>query len=495
MTAEMERLLRESFEFFVIKVFRDLLGGERLGKQPYIEYLCRQLEDVANGETRRLVVNLPPRHLKTFLGICLAAWILGRKPSTKILVVTYVDPLAQHISYNIRQILQLPWYKTVFKTRIADDRAKVNDFATTQGGGVYAASAGGALTGRGGDVIIFDDPLSIDDANNLDQIERVNRRFDSVVMSRLNNPKTGKVVIIAHRLHQDDLSGHVLKQRGWRHVCLPMIAPRKKSLELGGATWHRKKGSLLKPTASGRKELKALQASAYFETLYQQNTGGSRSIKIKREYFSDFAPDSISALPIVLSVEPGHRGGEGRSYSVIQAWARSDGNYLLIDQWREQCKYGELRSAYKAFVRKYRPAAALIEATANGPALIADARRPHVRVIEIVPNGRSKAERVREHIGTIRAGHIRLAGGRAWRDEFIAEFVAFPSGSFDDQVDATTQYLEWIKTNPPLNLPAPRALAAGMSSRGGSIPVKASTSPAIEQTSVGVVGKKSLWWR
>jgi hypothetical protein len=249
MNTEMERLLRENFEFFVIKVFRDLHDGEKLGQQRYIEYLCRELEDVAKGETRRLVVNLPPRHLKTFLGICLAAWILGRKPSTKILIATYADQLAQDIAYKIRQILQLSWYQAVFKTRIAQDRAKVNDFATVQDGGVYAASAGGSLTGRGGDIIIYDDPLKIDDANNLEQIERVNSRFDSVVMSRLNNPKTGKVVIIAHRLHQDDLSGHVLKQGGWRHVCLPMIAPRKKSFELATGTWHRKKGSLLKPTA------------------------------------------------------------------------------------------------------------------------------------------------------------------------------------------------------------------------------------------------------
>jgi predicted phage terminase large subunit-like protein len=485
MNTEMEYHLRESFEFFVMKVFRDLHDGEKLGKQPYIEYLCRELEDVANGETRRLVVNLPPRHLKTFLGICLAAWILGRKPSAKILVVTYADQLAQHISYNIRQILQLSWYTTVFKTRIAEDRAKVNDFATAQGGGVYAASAGGALTGRGGDIIIFDDPLSIDDANNLDQIDRVNRRFDSVVMSRLNNPKAGKVVIIAHRLHQDDLSGHVLKLGGWRHVCLPMIAPRKKSFELGSSTWHRKKGSLLKPAAYGSKELKALQASADFETLYQQNTGGLRSIKIKREYFPEFGLDSISALPIVLSIDPGHRGGEGRSYSVIQAWARSEGDYLLIDQWREQCNHKKLRSAYWAFVRKYRPVVALIEATANGPALIDDVRgRGNVRVIEIVPKGRSKADRLRDHIGTIRAGHVHLAESGSWKEEFIAEFVAFPSGAFDDQVDATTQYLEWIKTNPPLNLPTPRTVCTGVN-RVGLIPTNRFSLPEINGVVLG----------
>jgi predicted phage terminase large subunit-like protein len=467
---EMECLLRDNFEFFVMKVFRDLHNGEKLGNQPYIEYLCRELEDVASGKTKRLVVNLPPRHLKTFLGFCLAAWILGSKPSAKILLVTYADKLAQYISYHIREILQLPWYKAVFKTRIAEDRAQVNDFATTQGGGVYAASAAGTLTGRGGDIIIFDDPLSIDDANNVEQIERVNRRFDSVVMSRLNNPKTGKVVIIAHRLHQEDLSGHVLKRGGWRHLCLPLIAPRKKSFELGSYTWHRKKGSLLRPAAFGKRELKAKQASADFETLYQQSPGGSRSIKIKREYFREFAPEVISSLPIVLSVEPGHRGGAGRSYSVIQAWARSDGNYFLVDQWREQCKYGELRSAYKAFVRKYRPVAVLIEATANGPALIADARRRnYVRVIEIIPDGRSKADRLRDHIGTIRARHIHLPESKAWKEEFITEFLAFPSGAFDDQVDATTQYLEWIKTNPPLDLPAPRTVCTGVD-RAGLIP-------------------------
>ena len=214
----------------------------------------------------------------------------------------------------------------------------MNDFATDQGGGVYAASAGGSLTGRGGDIIIFDDPLNIDDANNLDQIERVNRRFDSLIMSRLNNPKSGRVVIIAHRLNQEDLSGHVLKQRGWRHICLPMIAPKKRSFQVGGRTWRRKKGELLRPDAYARKELKALQTSAEpdFETLYQQTPGGSLSIRIKRDCFPTFAEGAIGNLPIVLSIDPGHRGGDRHSYSVIQAWAASEGDYFLVDQWRKQ---------------------------------------------------------------------------------------------------------------------------------------------------------------
>jgi hypothetical protein len=249
--------LRDNFEFFASKVFRDLHDREKLGKQAYIEYLCAELEDLAVGNTNRLVINLPPRHLKTFLGsVCLAAWCLGRDPCLKILVVTYADNLAQDISYNIRRVLRLPWYKEVFGTRLAEDRGKVNDFATTQGGGVYAALAAGSITGRGGDLIIFDDPLSIDDAENREQIERVNKRFDKVIMSRLNNPKTGKVVIIAHRLNADDLSGHVHKQGGWRRICLPMIAPRKRSYGVNGVTWCRKKGSLLRPGAFTRSQMK-----------------------------------------------------------------------------------------------------------------------------------------------------------------------------------------------------------------------------------------------
>src|SRR5579863_3275985 len=155
MLLKTEELIRTDFASFVRKAFYDDHGGKKLGNEPYIDYLCFELDKVAKGATKRLVINLPPRHLKTFLAaIYLTAWVLAHDPSAKIMVVTNNDKLAEYITYHIRRILQSPWFKRVFKTRLAEDRAQVGDFATTQGGEVFATSVGGVLAGRGADLII-----------------------------------------------------------------------------------------------------------------------------------------------------------------------------------------------------------------------------------------------------------------------------------------------------------------------------------------------------
>ena len=198
-------LIRNDFVSFVRKAFQQTHEGKQLGDHTYIDLVGHKLEQLVEGQTQRLIINMPPRHLKTFLGAkCLAAWTLGREPSTHVLVVTYSEALAHDIAYGIRSIMQSAWYKRIFKTRLADDRTKVTDFATEQGGRVYAASIDGSITGHGADLLIFDDPLDIDDANNLEQIQEINARFDTKVMSRLNNANESRVVIIAHRLNEND---------------------------------------------------------------------------------------------------------------------------------------------------------------------------------------------------------------------------------------------------------------------------------------------------
>ena len=386
------------------------------------------------------------------------------------MVITYSDQLAEYISYQIRRVLQSPWFKKIFKTRVAEDRSKVSDFATTQGGGVFATSVGGALAGRGADIIIFDDPLDLKDAGNVRQIELVNQRFDSLIMSRLNDPKTGRIVIIAHRLNDNDLSAHVREQGDWRHVVLPLIATRKKSYDLGYDTWLRKRGELLRPGSYTAKKLTQLQMNTInpdFELLYQQGRGGGGRMTIRVEHFGTIDTRTMPVLPVILSIDPGQRAGANSSYGVIQAWSPFDGNHILLEQWREQCNYERLKSAYWFFVRNFRPSVALIEATANGPALISEAKRKAiVRVVEIMPDGRSKAARLLAHVPDIRRGRILLPEAATWRPDYIKEFVDFPLGAFDDQIDATTQYFDWITANPvPAPLPQ-RAIAAGVCSNG-----------------------------
>jgi predicted phage terminase large subunit-like protein len=466
MVLKPEDLIRNDFSSFVRKAFYYEHGGTKLGNEPYIGYVCHELNKVATGETPRAVMNLPTRHLKTFLGaICLTAWVLAHDPSEKIIIVTYNDKLTEHITYHIRRLLQSPWFKKVFKTRLADDRSRVGDFATTQSGEVFATSVGGVLAGRGGNLIIVDDPLDIKDAGNIRQIELVNQRFDNAIITRFDNSRTGRVIIIAHRLNSNDLSAHALELGGWRHIVLPLVATRKKTYELGYRTWCRKPGELLRPGSHTAKQLQQLQATTInpdFETFYQQAVGDGARIRIRREYFKLVSMRDHRTLPVVLSVDPGQSDRSSASYSVIQAWVQVEGNnHLLLDQWREQCGYKELRSAFWRFVWRFRPAASLIEQTANGPALIDDAmRKKWLKVIPIVPDGRSKTARLLAHIDTIRKGRIQLPVLATWLELYIAEFTEFPRGRNDDQVDATTQYFEFISTRPNLTLPPQRTLVA-----------------------------------
>ena len=458
------RVFRSDFEAFVQKAFGYQHDGQKLGRHPYIDHLCYELAKVGGGETKRLVINLPPRHLKTFLAaICLTVWTLGHKPSAKIMIVTYSEALAKDIAYQIRNILRSNWYQKTFPTRLAEDRLSVFDFGTTKGGSVYAVSADGSITGRGADLIIFDDPLDIKDAGNLEQIEKVNQRFDTLISSRLNNPKEGQLIIIAHRLHECDLSGHVLGQGGWHHIALPLIAPRKKTYELGHDRWERKKDELLRPDVFTSKDIDRLRANTVnpdFETFYQQSAEQGAQLRIKREHFPTVTTRHFRDGPVVLSVDAGQRRGPNSSFSVIQAWTPFGGGHILIDQWRDKCDYEELCLNFWRLIRRHRPAACLIEEAANGFALISDARRKKwLRIVPVEPGGRSKTRRLSPHITTIRSRRIHLPDTAMWREAFINEFVDFPSGPNDDQVDATTQYLDWISNNPRLEIPAPRALS------------------------------------
>jgi predicted phage terminase large subunit-like protein len=469
MSPETIKLIRTDFKSFVRKAFSFIHDGRKLGNQPYVDYLCFELEKVIRGETPRLLINLPPRHLKTFLGsICLAAWTLGQEASARIIVVTYNDRLAEHISRDIRKILRAPWFKQVFSTRLADDHARADDFQTTKGGGVYAVSSKGALAGHGGDLIIFDDPLDLKDWNNLSEIERINECFDGMIMSRFDNPVEGRAVIIAHRLNDRDLSAHIVAQGGWRSVVLPFIATPATNYDLGYTTWYREKGTILRPDAFSQKEIKRLQTKELtppYHLYYQQGRGAGARIKIKPEHFPAFQPAMLLPAHVVLSIDTAQKEGRDASYNVIQAWTMQGENHYLIAQWRQQCGYLELLANYKSFVRKRRPSAVLIEDTANGSALLAEAKRMSwVKVIAITPDGRSKAKRLLDHMYTIRRKRVHLPDGADWRSAFIAELVSFP-GEFDDQVDAMTQYLTFMATNPHLQLPPKRAIMA-VGSRG-----------------------------
>jgi hypothetical protein len=192
---------------------------------PYLKYLAYELDQFANEETRRLIINLPPAHLKTPLGsVSLAAWMLAHDPTPKVILVTHAEHLSKAIARNILAILEAPWFEQAFETRIKKGHAEVTDFGTTSGGGIFVTSFHGRFIGRRADVILVDDPHDIADEH--EQIESTIETFSTVLMSRLNDRKTGRVLVVAHRVYKRDLSTQPMQKRRWKRVVLPLIAPK-----------------------------------------------------------------------------------------------------------------------------------------------------------------------------------------------------------------------------------------------------------------------------
>lgn len=457
--------LRTDFRIFLRKAFSHINPNETLELYPYIEYLCHFAEAFADGSKRFLSINIPPRHLKTFI-FCkaLVAWMLGRNPTEKVMIFVGNEALAKNIPYEIREIMRAEWYTDAFSTRITVDHFQVADFRTTAGGACFTTTIGANFTGKGGNKLVIDDASDIQDAGDEFALQEVLEVFDPGITSRLNNPKTGGILNVGHRIDANDLGGYLLKQGAYESVVLPMVAPKSTTLRYGDKVWHREKGELLQIGSRSPQELDDLRTrtkSPDFDTLYQQNPTGELSEPITRKHFPAYYPHQRPPAGLVMSVDPGQEIGAQNSFSVIQLWCRKGGVHYLVDQYREQVEFRELLQACRKMRRMHRPVAVLIERTALGSALISEGKKRNWKgLVSIVPDGRSKSARLRSHLATILLKRIRLPLEAPWRDEFVRELVEFPNRPFTDQVDAMTQCLDWINDRPDLAPPGERGIVA-----------------------------------
>jgi predicted phage terminase large subunit-like protein len=465
-------LLSRDFLSFARKAILQL-DGTKIGADPYLKYLAHHLDQFANEETRRLIINLPPGHLKTLLGsVSLAAWMLGHDHSLKIIIVSHAETLSKAIARNIRTILQSGWFKELFATRIKKGHAELTDFGTSAGGGVFVTSFHGRFTGRRADVIIVDDPHDI--ADDLEQIECTIESFSTVLLSRLNDRKTGRVLVVAHRVHERDLSAYLLRKKKWEHVVLPLVATKNQTYKTTSGTWRRSKGEILRPDAFGQDDIDDLRASSFrpdFDMLYQQDCDLQALPAISAEHFPTISELMPPSAPVVLSVDAGVKKRATSAFSVIEAWRLGADRYYLIDLFREQCDYSDLFREVRRFYKRYRPVAILIERAANGHALISELNRKFKQLAKLVvpidPDGRSKSARLRVHSETIIAKRIHLPADASWRDDFVTEFIEFPNGKFTDQVDATTQFLDRAREFVGLTASRPAGMASlGLNSTG-----------------------------
>jgi predicted phage terminase large subunit-like protein len=468
MNSTLQALLRQNFLSFAHKGILDL-EGRKLAQDRYLSYLARELEAFADEQSNRLIVNLPPGHGKSLVAsVCLTGWMLAHDPTLKVMIVTHAEHLSKAIARNIRSILLSGWFKEVFGPRIQRGHAEVTDFGTTSGGGVFVTSFGGSFTGRRADVIIVDDPHDIGD--DLEQIEATIESFNSVVMSRLNDRKGGRVLVVAHRVHEHDLSAHLLQSKKWRRVVLPLVATHDQAYQTTAGKWHRRAGDILRPDIYGPDEITELRKNCFnpgFEMLYQQDVDAQALPAIGPDHFGSFLPSTLPYGPIALSVDPGVTNRKRSAHSVVQVWQLANGNYYLLHQFRDQIDFVGLRDVLRHFKKWCRPVAILIERAANGYALISDLSRKFSKIlIPVDPDGRSKTARLGRHAALIVGKRIWLPEDAEWREDFISEFAAFPNGRFTDQVDATTQFLDHAPEFAALEPTPPAGVAAMVNGAG-----------------------------
>jgi hypothetical protein len=217
-------LLRNDLSSFIWKSFHTILPGTPYLPNWHIEAIIYQLMRVRQGEISRLLINQPPRSLKSIcVSVAYVAWLLGHDPSRRVIVVSYSNELAAELHRQFRMIIDAPWYQALFPgMRAARDTG--TELVTTAGGSRYATSGGGALTGRGADLIIVDDPLKAEEAMSEAARKRVIDWYSGTLVSRLNDKESGPIIVVMQRLHENDLAGHLLDQGGWEHLDLPAIA-------------------------------------------------------------------------------------------------------------------------------------------------------------------------------------------------------------------------------------------------------------------------------
>src|SRR6202047_2631218 len=224
-SGECATLLYHDFASFAARAFCELNPRTPLAMNWHVELIAAKLAAVRAGRIPRLIVSLPPRHLKSHLAsVAFPAWCLGHEPSTEIVCVSYAQDLADKLSRDCRRLLASDWYQGLFPTRLAPRHQAVPEFETTAQGSRVATSVGGVLTGRGADIIVIDDPLKPEEALSQTQRQAANEWYDHTLYSRLNDKLRGAIVLIMHRLHEGDLTGHVLAQEAGEVVRLPALA-------------------------------------------------------------------------------------------------------------------------------------------------------------------------------------------------------------------------------------------------------------------------------
>ena len=414
----------------------------------HIEALAHALSRVASGESKRLIITLPPRNLKSICAsVALPAWFLGHHPSERVVAVSYSDALARTHANDFRRVVNDPLYQATFPGMVIE-RDTDREITTTKRGRRYATSIEGTLTGLGGNLVIIDDPLKLGDVHSEAIRSRSIEWYRSTLVTRPDDKKAARIVLVMQRVHQDDLVGHLQEQGGFEILNLPAIAQQEETYYLGGGRdYTRQKRELLHPEhepADVLAELKREMGPIAFSAQYQQSPIPPGGTIIKRKWLTTY--DQIGSQPgdrIIMSWDIALSEIESGNYSVCVVLLKRGEVFFVLEVIRGRFPFETLKRKVIEVKKRYSYGSPtlLIEDSPISRGLIQSLREQSINVTAYKPDT-DKQSRLIAQTDLFAGGSVRLPRRASWLEEFTAELLAFP-GRHDDQVDALAQGLEW----------------------------------------------------
>ncbi len=451
--------MRRSLKAFTKSCWSTIEPGREFYDNWHIDAISEHLQAVVAGDIKRLIINIPPRHMKSLsVAVALPAWTWTIQPTKRFLFASYAASLSVRDSVKCRRLIDSTWYKTHFGEMfsLTGDQNQKQRFENDKTGHRIATSVDGALTGEGGDIIVIDDPHNVREAESSAVREGVLEWWDQAMQSRLNDPKTGAFIIIMQRVHENDLTGHILANEydDWDHLCLParyeIGHPTPTQTSLGFTDPRTSEGELLWPDRIDGPTLSKLARSlgtyASDGPLQQRPMPKGGGI-LKAEWWVPWENDDLPDIEYVIqSWDTAFSTKEKTSYSARTTWGvfRRYGqmNAIALDMWYDRVTYPELRRIAQEAYYDYEPDAVMIEKKASGQSLLQDLRIAGIPVIEYMPD-RDKEARAHASSALLEDGRIYFPAGRKWAKNLIDICAAFPAGDNDDIVDTCTQ--AWLR--------------------------------------------------
>ena len=456
------QLQRDQLFAFTWRCFKELHRGGTTTFVPnwHVKAMCHALEQVARGECQRLLITVPPRHLKSICAaVAFPAWILGHHPGTKLIVASYGSDLASRHARDTRTVIDSPFYRGLFpQTRLSV--AKELELETTQRGFRKAASVTGAITGHGADILIVDDLMKAGDSQSVAERQRAQEFYDQSLFTRLNDKSNGRIIAIQQRLHEDDVAAHLIAKGTFTHLNLQAIAERDEQVPTGPKTYHyRKQGEPLFPQQEPLETLARMRielGAFAFSAQYQQNPVAPGGNRINWTHWGTYDdPLHIRDYQFrVQSWDTGMSAEPTSDYSACTTWGFIDGVWHLLNVYRSRLDFGGLKKQVLLLKTRYLADKIIIEQAATGLPLIRELIRED-RMREVVTGyvpRFDKEVRLNSQIARLESGNFKLPTDAPWLDEFRRECLAFPNGKNDDMVDSLSQFLDYLGTRRGLGL-------------------------------------------